>query len=74
MADGDDYRIVTSRFRGFSPSGKAAFFDKPHASGTVSIPLSLIHGADTSKLDLLFVGEEFTFRLMEWKAEEAGLA
>jgi hypothetical protein len=67
------YRIVTTRFRGISPSGKAVFVDKPIA-GETSIPRSLIHGGDDRKFEGSFVGEEITFRLMEWKAEEIGFA
>lgn len=69
----DTYRIVSTRFRGIAPSGKAIFVDRPIA-GEVSIPRSLIHGGDDLKMDRYFIGEEITFRLMDWKAEEAGFA
>lgn len=69
----ESYRIVTTRFRGISPSGKAIFVDRPIA-GQVSIPRSLIHGADDLKLNRYSDGDEITFRLMEFKAEELGFA
>lgn len=73
---GDSYRLVSSRFRGVSPTGRAIFVDKPvtRGSGEVSIPRSLIHGVDERKIADLRKGQEFTFRLMEWKAEEVGFA
>lgn len=72
----DDYRLVTAIFRGISHSRQSFFVEKPptRGSGTVSIPRSLIHGGDDIKLDRWKVGDEFTFRLREWKAEALGLA
>ena len=70
----DAYRTVTARFRSIAPSGKAVFVDRPRAPGEVSIPRSLIHGGDDREIEGLFGGEEFTFRLMDWKAEELGFA
>ena len=67
----DDYRIVTATVRGVRPN--SFFVDRPDGRGEVSIPRSLIHGADDRKLDGLFAGEAFTFRLRAWKAEELGL-
>lgn len=37
------------------------------------IPRSLIHSADDRHIDDLDRGDEFTFRIMEWKAKELGL-
>lgn len=68
----DSYRIVTTRLRGVRE--KAIFVDKPKARGEVSIPRSLIHGADDLKIEGHFIGEEITFRLMDWKSEEIGWA
>lgn len=70
------YRLVIARFRGISPSGNAIFVDKPTSKGrgTISIPRSLIHGADDIKAASLRKGEEWTFRLVSWKAEEIGFA
>lgn len=73
----DDYRTITTRFRGISPTGKAIFVDKPknqaHRDWAV-IPRSLIHGGDDLKFDGYFAGEEVTFRVLAWKAEELGFA
>lgn len=69
----DAYRIVTTTFRGVSPSGAAIFVDKPHG-GQVAIPRSLISGADDRKFDKLAEGEEVSFRVFDWKAEECGFA
>lgn len=73
---GDDYAIVTTIFRDVSPRGKALFCDGPasRGGGRISIPRSLVHGADDMKIAALFDGDEFTFRLRRWKAEELGLA
>lgn len=70
----ESYRTVITTFRGFSPSGKAIFVDKPdvRGSGQISIALSLIHDDDKPDLHALFDGQEATFRLLEWKAEEVG--
>lgn len=68
----DDYRTVTATFRRLRPA--SFFIDRPRAPGEVSIPRSLIHAADDMKLAGLFDGDEFTFRLRAWKAEEIGLA
>lgn len=71
---GDDYRLVTVKVRTVRP--QSIFVDKPasRGSGEVSVPRSLIHAADDTKLDGLFAGEEITLRLREWKAEELGFA
>ena len=67
----DQYVIVTATFR--HCTADAFFVDRPRAPGRVSIPRSLIHAADDGRLDGLFDGERFTFRLRGWKAEEIGL-
>lgn len=74
MSGGDEYRVVTARFRGISASRLAIFIDRPRAPGKVTVPRSLLHGGDDVKVDGLKAGAEFTFRLREWKAEELGLA
>lgn len=68
----DEYRTVTATFRHLRAN--SFFVDRPRASGQVPIPRSLIHVADDAQLDALFDGDEFTFRLRAWKAEELGLA
>lgn len=37
------------------------------------VPRSLVHGADDPQIEDLDKGDEFSFRLMEWKAQELGL-
>lgn len=68
------YRLITTKLRGVRPN--SIFVDGPPArgKGSVSLPRSLIHGTDDLKLDSLFIGEEITFRLMDWKAEEIWFA
>ena len=70
----DHYRTVTARLRGIRPN--SVFVDRPasRGRGEISIPRSLIHGADDRAIEGRFVGEEITFRLAEWKAEELGFA
>lgn len=68
----DDYRIVTARFMSCTP--RAIFVRKASATRDVSIPRSLIHGADDWQFDKMRARKEVTFRLREWKAEELGLA
>jgi hypothetical protein len=70
----DSYRIVTTKLRGMTE--KAIFVDAPFGSREkeVSIPRSLIHGGDDMKFGTAFVGQEVTFRLMDWKAEALGFA
>lgn len=70
----DPYRTVTTRFRGIAPSGRAFFVDQPasRGAGNISIARQLIHAADDAAIERCFVGEEITFRLMSWKAEEVG--
>mgnify|MGYP001605018407 CR=1 FL=1 len=70
----ESYRTITTKLRDIRP--KAIFVDGPamHGGGTVSIPRSLIHGGDDLKFDRLFDGDEVTFRVMSWKAEDLGFA
>ena len=70
----DDYRTVTTRLRAIRPN--SIFVDRPatRGPGEVSIPRSLIHGADDRAIEGHFIGETITFRLAEWKAEELGFA
>ncbi len=70
----DSYRTVMAIFRGASGTGKAFFVDLPRGGNNIAIPRSVIHGADDMKIDDLKRGQEFTFRLFEWKAEQLGLA
>lgn len=68
------YRTITTRLRGIRPN--SIFVDRPAArgKGEVSVPRSLIHGVDEAAIESMFIGEEITFRLMVWKAEELGFA
>jgi hypothetical protein len=73
----DDYAIITTKFRGLAKSGKAIFVERPKhhvRTDPLSVPRSLIHGGDDLNLERSFEGQEITFRLMKWKAEELGLA
>ncbi len=71
---GDEYRTVTAVFRGGTE--RAYFFDKPPArgAGRCTIPRSLLHGADDDWIQYVPHGEECTFRVRAWKAEEIGFA
>ena len=68
------YRTVITRFRGLRPN--AVLVDAPASfkGATVWLPRSLVHGGDDLKFDRCFAGDEISFRLMEWKAEEIGFA
>jgi hypothetical protein len=69
----DTYRTVTAKLTGVSKG--AIFIKARRAPADISIPRSLIHGADETKVaDPRLKGEEITFRLFDWKAEELGLA
>lgn len=67
----DEYRIVTAKLKGVSP--KAIFVETKRRASDQVVPRSLMHAADDAKLDTARKGDEFTFRLREWKAEELGL-
>jgi hypothetical protein len=67
------YRTVTAKLTGVRPN--AIFIQSRRAPADLSIPRSLIHGADDIRLDdRSLVKKEVTFRLADWKAEELGLA
>lgn len=68
----DTYRIVTTRLRRIED--KAIMVDAPPArrDREVWIPWSLISGADTPKIHRGMIGQEVTFRVFEWKAEQMG--
>lgn len=71
----DTYSIVTTTFRGVAPSGEAIFIERPKwdpRGGRLSVPRSLLHAADDLAIKRLTVGDEFTFRVMDWKARELG--
>ncbi|ESW92971.1 hypothetical protein NKL07_22160 [Mesorhizobium sp. C280B] len=71
----DAYRTVTALVRQVREN--SIMVEVASRQGWQSIPRSLIHGADEIKLDRIDFsghGQEHTFRLMEWKAEELGLA
>lgn len=71
----DDYVLVTATFL----AARERSFTVEHASGgrmgeRVTLPRSLVHGADDLKLDAARRHDEITFRLRAWKAIEVGLA
>ncbi|HEX7072939.1 MAG TPA: hypothetical protein VF226_02780 [Hyphomicrobiaceae bacterium] len=71
----DSYRTVTALVKVVRPNAIAV--ERPRGPGNTWIPRSLIHGGDDLKIDGLCFGSEgiwHTFRLVEWKAEEAGLS
>lgn len=71
----DAYRTVTTLIR--QVRSNSIMVEVASRQGWQSIPRSLISGADDIKLDRIDFsgqGKEHTFRLMEWKAEELGLA
>lgn len=74
MSEKIAYRTVTTRLRALREN--SIFVDRPAArgAGEVSLPRSLIHGGDDRRLEGAFIGEEVTFRLADWKAEEIGWA
>ena len=68
----DSYCIVSTKLRGFAES--VFFVNAPLGSRRpeVSIPWSLIHGSDETKIQRAMIGQEITFRLLEWKANQLG--
>lgn len=70
----EKYRIVTAKITRINKD--SLIIDTPN--GTKSIPRSLLHGVDDLDLRHLPFGRiepvDHTFRLLEWKAEEVGLA
>jgi hypothetical protein len=73
-ADEITYRAVTTRFRALRPNSVLVDAPASFKGATVWLPRSLVHGADDSALERMSAGQEFTFRLMDWKAEEVGWA
>ncbi len=71
----DTYRTVTTLVRQVREN--SIMIEVASRQGWQSVPRSLIHGADDFKLDRIDFsgrGQNHTFRLIEWKAEELGLA
>jgi hypothetical protein len=68
----DSYRTVTARIERITP--KAIEVIVPNRKGTYWIARSLMHGGDEFKIHAGLTGTDWTFRLMEWKAEELGMA
>lgn len=69
----DSYRTVSVKLK---QRTSAAFrVEIPRSKiGWAWIPRSLIHGGDENKLNRAELDAEITFRLMEFKADELGLA
>lgn len=67
-----DYRTVTVRIGRVTP--KAIEVLVPNRQGSDWIPRSLVHGGDDLKISQAIIGTDWTFRVLEWKAEELGLA
>lgn len=69
----DSYRLITTKLRR-TDRPNAILVDAPLGSREkeVWIPRSLIHGGDELKLSRAFIGQEVTFRIFEWKAEQLG--
>lgn len=68
----DEYRTVTAILR--QRRANAIMIEHQMRPGWVSVPRSLIHGADDLKIGGYGIDEEITFRLRDWKAEQLGLA
>lgn len=66
----DEYTTVTAVLR--QATRDAVLVDTPDG-GTAWIPRSLLHAADDRRIEGMFSGEKFTFRLRAWKAVELGL-
>lgn len=71
----DDYKHVTFMLRAVWQ--KVFLISKPHTLQTLTLPRSLIHGADEMRLsslrDELLPLEGCTARIFAWKAKELGL-
>jgi hypothetical protein len=68
----DQYRIVTVLLRGVRENSIfVAKLTDPNLH--ISVPRSLLHGADDLKMPRSKIDTEITFRLRDWKAEELGL-
>lgn len=71
----DRYRTVTATIKQIRAN--AIMVEVKGRQGWASIPRSLLHSADDFRMDVLALGPdgiEQTFRVMEWKAEQVGLA
>ena len=68
----ESYRTVTARIEAVRP--KAIKLIVPNRPGAHWVPRSLLHGGDEYRIHVGLEGTDWTFRLMEWKAEELGLA
>lgn len=74
MTKPSPYTYVRATYQG--PTVNAFWFDVKDVHGSprrVSIPRSLIHGADERHLAQQVPGSAVSFRLMPWKAREMGL-
>lgn len=69
---GDSYRLVTVTVRRTAPS--AVLVELLRQPQPAWVPRSLLHAADDRALDGVRAGDDVTFRLRAWKAEELGLA
>jgi hypothetical protein len=68
----ENYRTVTACVVKVRPQSILA--RHPKTAKELTIPRSLINGADDLKLERLDLPGEFTFRVFAWKAEALGLA
>lgn len=67
-----EYRIVTLRIKSIR---EASFWVTIRGrQGEHNIPRSLLHGGDDLRLERMPRDEDVTLRVVEWKAEELGLA
>jgi len=81
---GDEYRTVTATIlrvsaNSFEIRTPPTRIESRTPGARTSIPRSLLHGADDRYIETMLPrGEvepfEWTFRLVEWKAEQLGLA
>jgi hypothetical protein len=72
MADGDDYVTVTTVLRGVRD--RSIFVDRNlEDREQVSIPRSLLFGADDRAVERAAIGAEVRIRVRRWKADELEL-
>lgn len=74
MSD-ESYRTVTAKV--CQVRTNSIMVEVPSKPGWHAIGRALLHGADAIKMDRMQrsdMGQERTFRVMEWKADEMGLA
>lgn len=67
-----NYRTVTCTVRQVRPN--SLMVETATRPGWKPISRALIHGGDEIDINTAWEGKEKTFRVMEWKAEELGLA